>query len=57
VKLTPIPADGRADNQTASQLGELSRKASAAQVGDDIDRGLRLLRLLREAGFVIGRAA
>lgn len=54
----PLPADGRLDNVTASTLGEISRKASdSAYIGDDIDGGLRLVRLLHEAGFAIYRIA
>jgi hypothetical protein len=47
----PIPSDGSADNDTAWQLGVISREAGAEHVGDPIDHGLRLLRLLSENGF------
>lgn len=50
-----IPTDGSADNKTAWALGEISSKAGKEQVGDFIDHGLRLLRLLREAGFIVCR--
>lgn len=41
------------DNVTASTLGEASAEAGREHVGDSIDHGLRLLRLLRERGFVV----
>ncbi|MDB5555458.1 MAG: hypothetical protein JWL86_5442 [Rhizobium sp.] len=43
-------------NQFASKMGSIARDAGATgrtDVGDDIDRGLILLRLLTEAGFVV----
>lgn len=48
------PLTAACDNQIAWRLGEVAREAGALDrkdVGDLIDRGLILLRLLREAGF------
>ena len=42
------------DNVLAFTLGKVAREAGSSErkdVGDDIDRGLILLRLLNEAGF------
>jgi hypothetical protein len=38
-------------NTTAAKLGEIANEAARAKAGDTIDRGLVLVRLLREAGF------
>ena len=46
------------DNTTASRLGEIATAAgdlARSDVGDSIDRGLILLRLLNEAGFMVVR--
>lgn len=44
------------DNQLAWHLGDYARKAATSkEAGDQIDRGLILLRLLNEAGFDIVR--
>lgn len=44
------------DNQLAWRLGDYARKAGTSKdAGDNIDRGLILLRLLNEAGFDIVR--
>lgn len=48
------PLDAACDNVTAWKLGEVAREAgnpARPDVGDLIDRGLILLRLLHEAGF------
>lgn len=50
---TKIPADGSATNDVAWQLGLLAHESGVEHVGDPIDRGLRLLRLLSENGFEI----
>jgi hypothetical protein len=53
------PLNAMMDNVLAYRLGEVARKASEPLPeggGDLIDRGLVLLRLLNEAGFVLGRA-
>jgi hypothetical protein len=50
------PLDRFIDNVTASKLGRIARDAGNPNrdgVGDDIDRGLILLRLLTDAGFEI----
>lgn len=43
------------DNVYASRMGEVAREAMSPEqkVGDSIDRGLILLRLLNEAGFQV----
>ena len=51
-------SDGRtltssAHNVLASRLGAVVPKAAEASYGDNIDRGLALLRLLSEAGFEV----
>lgn len=46
--------DAAMQNTTAWKLGEIAREAGRADrhgVGDPIDRGLILLRLLNEGGF------
>lgn len=48
--------DAAMDNALASHLGEIARDAgrsSRTDVGDTIDRGLILVRLLKERGFVV----
>lgn len=53
------PLDSSCDNTMAWRLGEVALKAgdpARKDVGDFIDRGLILLRLLKEAGFEV-RAA
>lgn len=46
------------DNVLASKLGEIARAAMTGQrVGDSIDRGLILRRLLAEGGFELRAAA
>ena len=49
--------DGAADNLTVYRLARIVNRASTAQtaegVGDEIDRGLMLLKLLREEGFLV----
>ena len=48
------PLDSSCDNLVAWRLGEVCRKAAAEpKCGDYIDRGLILLRMLREAGFLV----
>lgn len=49
-----IVLDRAMENTTASKLGEIAREVGdpgRRDVGDLIDRGLILLRLLNEAGF------
>lgn len=50
-----IPLTAAMDNVIAARLGQLARQAGKDRkdVGDDIDRGLILRRLLEEAGFGI----
>ena len=47
------PLDAAMDNVTALRLGEVANKAVSEPAGDLIDRGLVLIRLLREAGFEV----
>lgn len=50
------PLDATCDNVTASRLGEAAWDAvrnAPPGTAEYIDFGLRLLRLLREAGFVV----
>ena len=50
------PLDALMDNVIAWKLGLIARKAGSPRrtdVGDPIDRGLILLRLLREEGFIV----
>ena len=51
------PLTAAMDNVIASRLGQLARQAGKDRkdVGDDIDRGLILRRLLEEAGYGIVR--
>ncbi len=50
-----IPLTAAIDNRVASRLGQLARQAGKDRkdVGDDIDRGLILRRLMEEAGYGI----
>ncbi len=48
------PLDAWMDNVTAWNLGRIARQAgdpARTDVGDPIDRGLILVRMLREGGF------
>ena len=46
------PLSSSMDNVIASRLGRIARQAGVTDsAGDDIDRGLILLRLLGEAGL------
>ena len=50
------PLTASCDNAIAWKLGQVAREAgnpARADVGDPIDRGLILLRLLKEAGFEV----
>lgn len=50
------PLTATMDNVLAMRLGEIARRAGDPErrdVGDFIDRGLILLRLLRENGFEV----
>jgi len=48
------PLTAAMDNLLAWRLGEITSKAAASKdVGDYIDRGLILLRMLNETGFVV----
>lgn len=51
------PLDAAMQNTTAYKLGAIARDAGRdrSDVGDLIDRGLILLRLLNEAGFELSR--
>lgn len=54
----PLKLDAGMDNVFASRLGQVARETMdpKQKVGDSIDRGLILLRLLNEKGFdVIAR--
>lgn len=42
-----------APNVLAARLGAVVPKAAEASYGDNIDRGLALIRLLSEAGFEV----
>ena len=53
------PLDASSDNTLVWRLGDVARVAgdpTRRDVGDPIDRGLILLRLLREAGFYVYEA-
>lgn len=41
------------DNVYASRLGRIADVAAAQKAGDSIDRGLILLRLLKQNGFTV----
>lgn len=41
------------DNTVAYTLGEIVREVEKHDIGDDIDRGLVLRRLLEENGFTL----
>lgn len=50
------PLDANAPNVLVGKLGEIAREVgdpNRKDVGDTIDRGLILLRVLREHGFVV----
>ena len=47
------PITANCDNVLAWRLGEACRVAADASAGDYIDRGLVLLRALRERGFLV----
>lgn len=49
----PIAADGSADNVIASRIGRAWQETYDVVAGDTIDRGLALLRKLKEAGFSV----
>lgn len=48
-----IAADGSADNVIASRIGRAWQETYDVVAGDTIDRGLALLRKLKEAGFSV----
>jgi hypothetical protein len=55
-RVSPAALTAAMDNVVASRLGEIARQAgnpNRSDVGDGIDRGLILLRLLNEGGFVV----
>lgn len=47
------PLTAAMDNILATRLGEIAARASQYPFGDNIDRGLVLLRLLNENGFAV----
>lgn len=47
------PLTAMMDNVYASRLGRIADIAARQRVGDSIDRGLILLRLLRQNGFTV----
>ena len=54
MRATTEPLTPFMDNVLASRLGKVARAAGTSKrtdVGDDIDRGLILLRLLEDDGF------
>lgn len=54
----PAPLTAAMPNTLASKLGAVALQAASSDqpVGDSIDRGLILLRLLEEAGFILSLA-
>lgn len=45
--------DAACDNVIASRIGEACNEAQGVYAGDTIDRGLALVRILRERGFAV----
>jgi len=45
------PFDAAIPNVTASIMGKIARETAKENAGDSIDRGLKLLRKLNEAGL------